>query len=147
MNENHYRGLELIRRGVHCGRTQQLEDGVLCLVEGLSLLDEREHPRLVLSAFHNLALYLAHLGLTILARSIIARSAPLYQRLGEPLMNARLRWLRGTVAQLSGDYKLSAEELRHAVDAFVAQKRHEQAAQVQEELTAVREKIKQAEAA
>lgn len=118
MTDRHHRGIELLRRGVQCGRRNEMESGVLCLVEGLGLLDEQADPRLTLSALHNLALYLTQLGFTVLARAVIVRSKPLYRRVGDPVMLARLLWIEGSVARREGRRALAAGKLGRAYRAF-----------------------------
>jgi hypothetical protein len=126
--------MELIRRGVQFGRNNELERGILCLFEGLSLIDESRDPRLALSAFHNLALFFAHLGLTVLARGVIVRARRLYRDLGDPVMDARLTWLQGTVARFANDFELAKSKLRQAAEQFESLGQNEQASQVNEEL-------------
>ena len=134
MNQRQTRGAELVRRGVRFGRRGELEHGILCLLEGLSLIDERQRPRLALSAYHNLALFLTHLGLTILARAVIVRARRLYRQAGDPVMDARLVWLQGTLARLSGNLHLAVRKLRDAGALFESLGRRPQVSLVREEL-------------
>jgi len=137
--ERHTQGAELIRRGVQFGRNNELERGILCLFEGLSLIDEGRDPRLALSAFHNLALFFAHLGLTVLARAVIVRARPRYRELGDPVMDARLTWLQGTVARFANDFELAESKLNEAAAQLKALGQDEQASQVYEELEEMKE--------
>lgn len=118
MNDRHQHGVELIAQGLACGRRNEMESGVLCLVEGLGLIDEEADPRLTLCALHNLALFLSQLGLPTLARAVLARSKPIYRTVGDPLMMARLLWLEGSVARLSGRWSLAQRKLEQAFQAF-----------------------------
>ena len=118
MNDGNARGAMLIRQGVQCGRREDLESGILCLVEGLSLLDGRADRRLVLCAMHNLALLMANRGLTVLARAVVVRARPLYHQVGDRVMFARLLWLEGTIARKAGQRHHAAELLEKARTAF-----------------------------
>ncbi len=118
MIDGNTRGAKLIHQGVQCGRREDLESGILCLVEGLSMLDARADRRLVLCAFHNLALLLANRGLTVLARAVVVRARPLYEQVGGRMMFARLLWLEGTIARKAGRRRQAIERLEQARDAF-----------------------------
>ncbi len=134
MRQKEIRGAELIRRGVKLGRHGEIEHGILCLLEGLSLIDERESARLALSGYHNLALLLTHRRLTILARAVVVRARRLYRQVGDPVMETRLVWLKGTLARLSGNPHLAARRLRQAVEMFRSLDQDDQAALAREEL-------------
>lgn len=127
MNEKHEQseelegaaaGRALISQGIRLGKNQQLEQAVLCLVQGLSRVEAAEEPRLVLSALHNLALFLAHLGMTVIARAVVELASPLYQDHGDALMAVRLEWLKGTIAHISGEHPKAAESLRLVVESL-----------------------------
>lgn len=118
MHDGNARGAMLIRQGVQCGRREDLESGILCLVEGLSLLDGRADRRLVLCAMHNLALLMANRGLTVLARAVVTRARPLYHQVGDRVMFARLLWLEGTIARKAGQRHEAADLLEKARAAF-----------------------------
>ena len=133
------RGADLIGRGVECGRHNQLERGILFLVEGLEHVDERQNPRLALSAYHNLALFFVHLGLPVVARGIIVRARRLYRQVGDPVMDARLVWLQGTVARISGNNTLAAKKFRQAIEMFTDLGQEDPAAQVREDLREVQD--------
>ena len=134
MDRKHVRGTRLIRQGIECGRQSQLQQGVLYLVGGLELVDEETSPRLALSAYHNLALFFTHLGLLTLARGVMARSRRLYRVVGDPIMEARLYWLQGTVARYSGNRALAERKLRQAHEILYRLGEAGQAAEVGDEL-------------
>lgn len=142
MNPKQLRGANLIRRGVQFGREGDLERGILCLLEGLSAIDERNTPRLALSGYHNLALFLAHMRLTVLARAVIVRARPLYRLVGDPVMNARLVWLQGTLAGLTGNLQLAVQRLQKAVMMFEGLQQDEDLAKVRAELAEVEVRLK-----
>lgn len=144
MKSKQLRGTHLIRRGVQYGREGDLERGILCLLEGLSLVDEREIPRLALSGYHNLALFLTHLRLTVLARAVIVRARPLYRLVGDPVMSARLVWLQGTLAGLSGNHRLAVQKLQNAVKLFEGLRQGEDLAKVHAELAEAELKLRTA---
>jgi hypothetical protein len=130
-------GAELIHRGIECGRHNQLERGILFLVEGLEKFDERENPRLALSGHHNLALFFGHLGLPLVARGVLIRARRLYLEVGDPVMEARRVWLQGTLGRISGNNRLAAKKFRRAVEMFRELGQLDQAAQIQEDLQEV----------
>jgi hypothetical protein len=134
MNPRQIHGAELIRRGARLGRQGDLERGVLCLLEGLAAIDERQSPRLALSAYHNLALFLAHLRMSVLARAVVVRARALYRQVGDPVMNARLTWLQGTLAELTGNPRLAGQKLREAIAMFEGLQMAEVADKVRDEL-------------
>ncbi len=131
------RGAELIRQGIESGHRHDLERGVLYLVEGLEYVDERIDPRLALSAYHNLTLYLVHLGMTKMARGVFARARRLYRRVDDPLMEARFFWIQGTVAQVSGNFSLAVKKYRRAAAAFAEIGEEAEEASVLEDLREV----------
>jgi len=141
MIDEHKVGVLLVRRGLACGRRNEMESGVLNLVEGLSLLDVEADPRLTLCALHNLALFLTHLGLTVLARAVLLRAKPLYQQVQDPLMSARLLWLEGSLARRAGRFQLAERKLEQARLAFQAID-FRQAGQIRDELADVRRELK-----
>ena len=124
---------ELIRNGVRCGRILDLERGIVYLLDGLQLLNPERDPRLALCAAHNLALYCAQLELPILARTVLERSARLYDEAGDPLMLARRRWLEGTVEGLQGELASALVKLREAVEELEGLGEKAQAEQVRSE--------------
>lgn len=142
----HERGIDLIRRGLRCGRRNEMESGVLCLTEGLGLIDEAADPRLALCALHNLALFLANLGLGTLSRAVIVRTKPLYRQVGDPVMAARLLWLEGTVARIAGRHQLAMRKLEQACTAFQRIDVH-QAILVRDELAGVQRQLRPERAA
>lgn len=146
MADDHQRAVALIRRGLACGRRNQMEGGVLCLIEGLGRIDAASHPRLTLCALHNLALFLAGLGLTVLSRAVVVRAKPLYRKVGDPEMSARLLWLEGSVARQTRRYELAARKLEQARIAF-SRFDFRQALQIREELMSVLFQLKRTRAA
>lgn len=118
MTQQHARGVELIRRGLYCGKRKEMESAVLCLVQGLARIDTVADPRLALCALHNLALFLTQLGTLVLARAVVQRARPLYLEVDDPIMLARADWLDGTIARLAGRYGRARKKLRKANESF-----------------------------
>lgn len=118
MDDDRERAIAWLRQGLAYGRNQRAERAVLCLVSALEHLDEQHEPRLVLSGLHNLAQVLVHLEHTDLARMVIARAKPLYRRLDDPVMTARMWWIEGTLARRRKRYRLAANKLQRAEAAF-----------------------------
>lgn len=114
------RGADLIRQGIECGHRHELERGILFLAEGLEYVDERLDPRLALSAYHNMAIYFVHLGHVKIARGLVIRARSLYRRVEDPVMEARLVWLQGTIARVMGNFPLAVSKHRQAVEAFAS---------------------------
>jgi len=112
------RGAELIRQGIECGHRHDLERGILFLAEGLEFVDEQMDPRLALSAYHNMAIYFLHLGHVSIARGLVIRARSLYRRVEDPVMEARLVWLQGTIARVLGNFPLAISKHRRAVETF-----------------------------
>lgn len=72
------------------------------LQEALALLDSAEHPRLELSARHNLVLYLNDAGQTQEALALLEISRPLYQNFGDAWTQLRLHFVEGRIARALG---------------------------------------------
>jgi len=132
---------ELIRRGVRRGRSFELELGIVDLVDGLRLLDERKDSRLALSAYHNLAVYLANLELPILAQEVLERSRELSAESDDPTMRARRLWLEGTIAALRGENPSALEKLEAAAYAFYQLGEHDQVDQINAEIVQLEARI------
>jgi len=135
-------GRALIREGIRLGKSQRLEQAVLCLVQGLSRIEPTTEPRLVLSALHNLALFLAHLGMTVIAKAVVELAAPLYHDHGDELMAVRLDWLQGTIAHISGEHPKAAKLLRHTVESLQELDAEGLLRQAGEELAEVERKLR-----
>lgn len=118
MEDDRKRAITWLRQGLAYGRNQRAERAVLCLVSALEHLDEQREPRLVLSGLHNLAQLLIHLDHMDLARMAIARAKPLYRRLDDPIMTARMWWIEGTLARRRERFRLAASKLQRAEIAF-----------------------------
>ncbi len=125
---------------------RQLEKGILCLLEGIRLIDESRDPRLNLSAHHNLALFFAHGGLPIVARGVLARVQKLYGTVDDPLIRARLIWLLGTISRFSGDYRRAKERMGQAIGAFRELNLEDQVKSIEAELAEMEEEMKKAAA-
>jgi tetratricopeptide (TPR) repeat protein len=104
--DSHLYGKALIMKGFLAGTADETELSVRLLSEGIARLtpeDARLEPRLLVSAFHNLALVLTEAGRPEEGRKLAEQARPLYLRLGDRMNLIRLRWLEGKIALALGD--------------------------------------------
>jgi tetratricopeptide (TPR) repeat protein len=107
-------GRVLITRGFLLGIARDPEAAISYLKEGIRKLSPSSDLRLLVSAHHNLTLFLTESGKYQEALKLLAGAKPLYHRLGDQMSLIRLRWLEGKIAIALGLLP-EAEELLEAV--------------------------------
>ncbi len=95
-------GKALIKKGIVFGTSGRTDEAIACLREGVAGVDPRSEPRLVVSAHHNLIVYLIDAGKLAEAVSLLELTRPLYEEMGDRMNLIRLQWLEGKIAQSSG---------------------------------------------
>jgi len=117
--DRHLEGKTLIKKGMTLGYSGRFAEAVRLLQRGLARIDPAEEPRLLVSARHNLTLYLEESGQHREALSALEATRGLYLELGERMHLVRLRWLEGKIARGLGRLDEAEAALREARDAFV----------------------------
>jgi tetratricopeptide (TPR) repeat protein len=96
-------GRALISKGLYIGYDNDPETAIRFLEAGLPMINPATDPKMVLSAVHNLALFLAECGRFEEARRIIRRTRGAYVAEGDRLALIKLQWLEGRIAAGLGD--------------------------------------------
>jgi tetratricopeptide (TPR) repeat protein len=116
--QDHFQGRTLIEMGETIGHVDP-ERGLTLIARGLDLLNPVREPRFELRAQHHLAEFLCAAGRPREALAVLDRIRPLYRQFQEDVVQLRLHWLQGRIAQglqLFGDavaiYRLVREEFR-----------------------------------
>ncbi len=105
--ERHLAGRVLIARGAYTENLGDPAEAVALTCEGLSLIDRKRDPELVLAGIHNLLWCATSLRRFRLVRELIPDVRPHYA--GKRLNLLRLRWIEGRVAAGFGE-RLDAEQ-------------------------------------
>lgn len=95
------------------------EQAVAEVSASLPLIDRKRHPRLLLWAYHNLALYLCEMGRIQMVEILLSDLAPLYRRFGDRQTYIRRRWLEGLLAKAQGDPAGAQQHLTAVVEELV----------------------------
>jgi tetratricopeptide (TPR) repeat protein len=108
----------LVQRGSIHYASQEFERAIPWYEAAVSAVTFDSHPRVTLSARHNLVLCLCAVGQPQAARELIEESRSLYQSLGDPTTLNLLRWAEGKVAAALGEDAAALERLRGTRDAY-----------------------------
>ena len=117
--DRHLEGRALIQKGTALGHLGRYAEAVRLIRRGLSRIDLLEEPGLLVTAHHNLIVFLTESGQHRQAREDLARTRQLYQDLGERMNLVRLRWLEGKIAREEGNLEEAGAALREARDVFL----------------------------
>ena len=112
--DSHLAGKALITQGFLCGVAGDEAEAIRRLTAGIEQIDGLAEPRLLVSARHNLILYLNESGRHEEALALLAVTRPLYAELGDRMNLVRLQWVEGKIALVRGELA-RAEELLVAV--------------------------------
>lgn len=105
-------GRILILRGFLLGIANDPEAAIPCLTEGIRRLGPSAEPRLLVSAQHNLILFLFEGGRSDEALHLLASVRPLYHQVGDRMSLLRLRWLEGKIAVSQQRFREAEQILR-----------------------------------
>lgn len=115
---DHFQGRTLIEMGETIGYVDP-QKGLAHIARGLELVNPVREPRFELRAQHHLAEFLCAAGRPRQALAVLDRARPLYRQFQEEVVQLRLHWVQGRIAQglqLFGEaaaiYRLVREELR-----------------------------------
>jgi tetratricopeptide (TPR) repeat protein len=117
--DRHLEGRTLIKKGTTLGYTSQFKEAVRLIRRGLSKIDLLQEPELLVTAHHNLILFLTESGQHRQAREDLAKTRRLYRDLGKRMNLVRLRWLEGKIAREEGELEEAGAALREAQEAFL----------------------------
>jgi tetratricopeptide (TPR) repeat protein len=117
--DRHLEGRALIKKGTALGHLGRYAEAVRLIRRGLSRIDLLEEPGLLVTAHHNLIVFLTESGQHRQARENLAQTRQLYQDLGERMNLVRLRWLEGKIAREEGNLEEAGAALREARDVFL----------------------------
>jgi tetratricopeptide (TPR) repeat protein len=112
LGDSHLCGRILILRGFLLGISNDPEAAIPCLTEGISTVGPSAEPRLLVSARHNLVLFLFECGRSDEAVQLLEPLRPLHHQVGDRMSLLRLRWLEGKIAVSRHEYRQAEEILR-----------------------------------
>jgi tetratricopeptide (TPR) repeat protein len=119
--DRHEEGRALIKKGMALGYAGRHQEAVRLIRRGLARTDLFQEPRLLVTARHNLILFMTESGRHQEAENSLAETRRLYLDLGERMNLVRLRWLEGKIARELGRQDEAETALREARDAFLAE--------------------------
>jgi tetratricopeptide (TPR) repeat protein len=117
--DRHQEGKNLILKGMTFSYDGRFKEAVRLIRRGLSRIDSVEEPWLLVSARHNLIVYLHRSGQNQEALETLERTRRLYLEIGRPLHLVRLRWIEGKISSDLDRFDEAEAALREARDAFV----------------------------
>src|SRR6266545_302170 len=117
--DRHEEGRALILKGTALGYAGRHQEAVRLIRRGLSRIDLFQEPRLLVTARHNLILFMTESGRHQEAEDSLAETRRLYLDLGERMNLVRLRWLEGKIARELGRLEDAETALKEARDAFL----------------------------
>ena len=121
MDDVHQVGRTLIQSGINIGFLEDYEGAIRLLALGLQRIDTEREPRLVLIARHNLIHYLNEAGRTRQALTLLHKTRPMYEEMGDHLSLARMNWLEGNIALALGNLDEAESALIKAQEGLLAQ--------------------------
>jgi tetratricopeptide (TPR) repeat protein len=121
IGDRHQQGRTLILKGMVTGDGGSLREAIRLLRKGLSRIDAREDPRLVLAARHNLIWFLNDLGRHRDALAALEESRPFYLEAGNRMHLVRMRWLEGRIRLGLGRLDEAEQSLSLTREAFLEQ--------------------------
>ncbi len=121
VGETHRAGRVLVKMSTVHFFAGELEKAVPLLTESVSLIDPKQEPRLLLSAWHNLIDDLADLGRAMEAQKLFVRAAPLYRQFHEAWVHNRRDWVEGKIARGMGRHEKAEALFLKARAGFVAE--------------------------
>ena len=109
----------LISMGVAYREMNDLDRAIEVTSQAVDILDE-EHPRLLLSARHNMVNFLVEVGREVEAESLFDQIQPMYDAYADPLTLLRRIWLEGHLAKARHDLDAAESSYSGVSRAFLA---------------------------
>ncbi|HVS00849.1 MAG TPA: hypothetical protein VMW27_29790 [Thermoanaerobaculia bacterium] len=119
--EQHRAGRSMFKLSVVHNQSGHPERAVPMLLAALDLIDAGQEPRLLLSARHNLTVYLVDLGRCEEARSEYHNTHSLYRLFTDAWTKNRRQWVKGRIAYGLGQLAQAESLLLAARDGFLAE--------------------------
>jgi tetratricopeptide (TPR) repeat protein len=119
--DRHEEGRTLILKGTTLGHAGRHQQALRLIRRGLSRIDLFQEPRLLVTARHNLIVFMTESGQHREAQGSLAETRRLYLDLGERMNLIRLRWLEGKIARELGQLDDAEAALLEARGAFLDQ--------------------------
>lgn len=112
--DHHMAGRILIKKGLYTGYSNNPDEAVRLLTEGLGMIDPKLDPELTLSAIHNIAWFLMEGERYRKARNVVWENRWRYTRHGGKIDHVKLRWLQGRIEAGLGNLPAAEDALREA---------------------------------
>lgn len=119
LGDRHLLGRCLLTKSVITRQGGDLERALEVVEKAVALLDAQREPRCHLFASHERACLLTDSGKPDLARRLLRRLAPLYDRFPDPATQLRRRWLEGRIAQGLDEAEEAERAFTEVRDGFV----------------------------
>lgn len=117
--QRHLLGRIVLNKGhVHISKGD-LESATALLRQGLALIEPEREPKLVATAYHNLAYVLNEMGQPREALALVTRARLLYLELGDRLYLVRLQYTEGKIAMSLGRLDQAEGMLRAVRKSFI----------------------------
>jgi tetratricopeptide (TPR) repeat protein len=117
--QRHLLGRVLLNKGHVCIWEGNLEMATALLRQGLALVEPDREPKLVATAYHNLAYVLTEVGQPREALALVTRARLLYLELGDRLYLIRLQYTEGKIAMNLGRLEQAEGILRAVRKSFL----------------------------
>jgi len=117
--QRHLLGRVLLNKGHVCIWKDEFETAIALLRQGLSLVEPEREPKLVATAYHNLAYVLNEMGLPREALALVTRARLLYLEMGDRLYLIRLQYTEGKIALNLGRLEQAEGMLREVRKSFL----------------------------
>lgn len=135
--QRHFLGHVLLNKGHVCIWKGDLEIATGLLRQGLALVESEREPKLVATAYHNLAYVLNEMGQPREALSLVTRARLLYLEIGDSLYLIRLQYTEGKIALNLGRLEQAEGMLREVRKSFIEKGMPHDAALASMDLTQV----------
>jgi len=135
--DRHLAGRAQIGKGISVGTGGDPETAIALLGQGLSAVDARRDPLLILAAIHNLIVFLVDACRYGEGERLIQATRPLYTRWADSLHLLKLEWIAGRIAAGQGDASRAASIFAAVRQAFTERQMPFTAAEVAMDLAAL----------
>jgi tetratricopeptide (TPR) repeat protein len=117
--QRHLLGRVLLNKGHVYISKGDMEPAIALLRQGLTLIEPEREPKLVATAYHNLAYVLNEIGQPREALALVTRARLLYLELGQSLYLIRLQYTEGKIALNLGRLDQAEGMLREVRKSFI----------------------------
>src|SRR5206468_114089 len=121
LGERHRTGRSLVSLAILHNQTGDPAKAAALTRRALGLIDREQEPRLLLSARHNLAFFLASAGHFLEAQRAYREALPLYRAFADAWTQNRRQWVKGKIARGLGQTAEAEALFLAARDGFLAE--------------------------